>query len=404
MHILTFNAGSSSLSYKVFDYHENLKADLVFKGKAYRVGVKGTERSYIENNWNGQTSKEIVDIPDHKTAACLAARYIVNNGIHVDAVGHRFVHGGEFFKRSTILDRESLKQIIKCLPLAPLHNPISFNVIQEAMKVFADIPHYVVIDSAFHSTMPPKAYHYPLPDKIIERFKFRRFGFHGISYSFICGRMPKLLNVPSKKLNMIVCHLGTGGASVMAVKNGISIDTSMGFSPNSGLIMSTRSGDIDPALLLYLAKNKGMAPARIEAMLNNESGLRGICGFSSDITDIIGHMKDKQVKKEANLAFEMYIHRLKSYIGSYVFALGGCLNALVFTDDIGVGNPFIRQKVSESLVWAGIKIDKKKNDQARSDEATFIQSSDSKVAIVSIPTEEELMICLEGGRILGDLR
>ena len=173
----------------------------------------------------------------------------------------------------------------------------------------------------------------------------------------------------------------------MAVKNGISIDTSMGFSPNSGLIISTRSGDIDPALLLYLAKNKGMAPARIEAMLNNESGLRGICGFSSDITDIIGHMKDKQVKKEANLAFEMYIHRLKSYIGSYVFALGGCLNALVFTDDIGVGNPFIRQKVSESLVWAGIKIDKKKNDQARSDEATFIQSSYSKVAIVSIPTE-----------------
>ena len=404
MHILIFNAGSSSLSYKVFDYHENLKVDLVFKGKAYRVGVKGTERSYIENNWDGQTVKDIVDIPDHKTAARLAARHVINTGIHVDAVGHRFVHGGEYFKQSAVLDLENLSHIKECLPLAPLHNPISFSVIQEAMQAFADIPHYVVIDSAFHSTMPPKAYHYPLPDEIIERFKFRRFGFHGISYAYICDRMPKLLNVPSESLNMIVCHLGTGGASVMAVKNGVSIDTSMGFSPNSGLIMSTRSGDIDPALLLYLAKNKEMAPARIEAMLNNESGLRGICGFSSDITDIISHMKDEQVKGKAKLAFDMYIHRLKSYIGSYVFALEGRLNALVFTDDIGVGNPLIRQKVCEALVWAGIKINKDKNNQAKRDEASFIQSFYSKAAIVSIPTDEELMICLEGGRILGGSR
>jgi acetate kinase len=404
MHILIFNAGSSSLSYKVFDYHESLKVDLVFKGKAYRVGVKGTERSYIENNWNGQTVKEIVDIPDHKTAACLAARHVLNKGIRVDAVGHRFVHGGEYFKQSAVLDLENLAKIKECLPLAPLHNPISFSVIQEAMKVFADIPHYVVIDSAFHSTIPSKAYYYPLPDKIIERFKYRRFGFHGISYSYICSRMPKLLNMPLNRLNMIVCHLGTGGASVMAVKNGRSIDTSMGFSPNSGLIMSTRSGDIDPALLLYLAKNKEMAPARIEAMLNNESGLRGICGFSSDITDIISHMKDEQDREKANLAFEMYIHRLKSYIGSYVFALEGQVNALVFTDDIGVGNPLIRQKVCEALVWAGIKINEEKNNQAKSDEASFIQSFYSKVAIVSIPTEEELMICLEGGRILGGSR
>jgi acetate kinase len=404
MRILIFNAGSSSLSYKVFDFHKARKVDLVFKGKAYRVGVKGTERSYIENNWGGQTGKVIVDIPDHKTAACLAARYIVKNKIRVDAVGHRFVHGGEYFKESAVLDRDSLAKIKKCLPLAPLHNPISFSVIQEAMKVFADIPHYVVIDSAFHSTMPPKAYYYPLPDKIVERFKFRRFGFHGISYSYICNRMPKLLNVPSRKLNMIVCHLGTGGASVMAVKNGRSVDTSMGFSPNSGLIMSTRSGDIDPAILLYLAENKDLTPSKIEAMLNNKSGLLGICGFSSDIKDIIGHMEDEQAKERAKLAFEMYIHRLKSYIGSYVFALEGRMNALVFTDDIGVSNPLIRQKICESLVWAGIEIDKDKNNQAKSEEASFIQTSSSKVALVSIPTDEELMICLEGGRILGGLR
>ena len=190
----------------------------------------------------------------------------------------------------------------------------------------------------------------------------------------------------------------------MAVKNGRSIDTSMGFSPNSGLIMSTRSGDIDPAILLYLAENKDLTPSKIEAMLNNKSGLLGICGFSSDIKDIIGHMEDEQVKERAKLAFEMYIHRLKSYIGSYVFALEGRMNALVFTDDIGVSNPLIRQKICESLVWAGIEIDKDKNNQAKSEEASFIQTSSSKVALVSIPTDEELMICLEGGRILGGLR
>ena len=187
----------------------------------------------------------------------------------------------------------------------------------------------------------------------------------------------------------------------MAVRNGRSIDTSMGFSPNSGLIMSTRSGDIDPALILYLAKNKNMTPSQIEDMLNNKSGLLGICGFSSDITDIISHMKDEQLKERAKLAFEMYIHRLKSYIGSYIFALEGRLNALVFTDDIGVSNPLIRQKACESLVWAGIRIDPEKNNQAKSDEASFIQSSSSKIAIVSIPTDEELMIAREVKKLIG---
>ncbi|MBF0620003.1 MAG: acetate/propionate family kinase [Candidatus Omnitrophica bacterium] len=402
MHILVFNGGSSSLSYKVFDFRSAREVRLVLKGKAHRVGVKGTERSYIENHWNGKTTKEVLDIPDHKTAACLAAEYIVKNNIPVDAVGHRFVHGGEYFKQSAILDRDSLSKIKKCLPLAPLHNPISFHVINEARRVFADIPHYVVIDSAFHSTIEPRAYRYALPHKVVEKYKFRRFGFHGISYSYVCDRMPKMLNIPSEKLNMIVCHLGTGGASVMAVRSGASIDTSMGFSPNSGLIMSTRSGDIDPAVILYLVRERGMKPLDVEAMLNNKSGLRGISGFSSDITDIIKNMKDPQYEARAALALEMYIQRLKGYIGSYVMALGGKVDALVFTDDIGVGNPFIRQRVCASLGWAGMVIDPVKNDQARSDAAAFIQAASSKVAIVSIPTEEELMICLEGGRILGE--
>lgn len=400
MRILVFNAGSSSLSYKVFDVHGSRKPDVVFKGKAYRVGVKGTEPSYMENTCNGKTEKRTVDIPDHRTAAALAAQYIVTHGIGVDAVGHRFVHGGEYFKRSEILDAASLAEITQCLPLAPLHNPISFAVIHEAMLAFADIPHYVVIDSAFHATMPSKAYHYPLPQDIIARFKFRRFGFHGISYSYICDRMPGLLNVPLERLNMIVCHLGTGGASVMAVENGVSVDTSMGFSPNSGLIMSTRSGDIDPAVLLELVRREGLAPSEVEALLNNKSGLRGVSGFSSDITDIINNVDHPLRGARARLALDMYIFRLKSYIGSYVMALKGRMDALVFTDDIGVGNPLIRELACGSLAWAGIVIDKEKNRQARHDTSAFVQAAASKVAIVSIPTEEELMICLEGGRIL----
>ena len=402
MHILVFNGGSSSLSYKVFAFQNDRKVDLILKGKAYRVGVKGTARSYIETHCNGTVEKDIVDIPDHKTAACLAAKHIAKNRIPVDAVGHRFVHGGEYFKKSAILDHKSLILIKKCLPLAPLHNPLSYSVIQEAMRAFSGIPHYVVIDSAFHATIPSRAYHYPLPTKVIDNFKFRRFGFHGISYSYICDRLPKLLHVPSGRLNAIICHLGTGGASVMVAKNGESIDTSMGFSPNSGLIMSTRSGDIDPAVLLYLVEDKDLTSSQVETLLNNKSGLRGISGFSSDITDIISHKDDAQFQERARLALEMYIHRLKSYIGSYVMVLKGRVNALVFTDDIGVGNPYIRERVCESLGWAGIEIDKDKNNTTRSDAATFIQTASSKVSIVSMPTEEELMICLEGGRILGE--
>ncbi len=404
MQILVFNGGSSSLSYKIFDCQGGRDADLVFKGKAHRVGVKGTEPSYIETEWNGKKEKRLVAIADHRTAAMLAAQDMINKGIRVDAVGHRFVHGGEYFKRSAILDSESLAAITRCLPLAPLHNPISFHVINEAMRVFNGIPHYVVIDSAFHSTIPPRAYHYPLPGSIIDQFKFRRFGFHGISYSYICDRMPALLHVPSDRLNMIVCHLGTGGASVMAVENGVSVDTSMGFSPNSGLIMSTRSGDIDPAIILKLVKERGMPPSEVESLLNNRSGLRGISGFSSDLTDIIHHLDHPEHKKRAALALAMYIFRLKSYIGSYVLALKGRVNALVFTDDIGVGNPLVRELSCETLGWAGIVIDKAKNNMTGSHEAAaFVQASCSKVAVVSIQTEEELMICLEGRRILGEV-
>lgn len=399
MHILVFNGGSSSLSYKVFSC-EGERVGLVFKGKAYRVGVKGIEPSYIESTYQGATERETVAIKDHATAARLASMQIKKRGIPVDAVGHRFVHGGEYFKTSALLDEASLEKLKGCLPLAPLHNPLAYNIIMESMKVFCAVPHYVVIDSAFHSTLSPKAYTYALPSEIVERYKYRRYGFHGISYSYVCHRMPEILDIPREKLRMIVCHLGTGGASVMAVDGGCSLDTSMGSSPNSGLIMSTRSGDIDPMVILHLLESTSMTAKQVEELLNNKSGLRGISGFSSDITDIIAKLQDPQCGDRARLAFDMYIHRLKSYIGSYIGVLQARFDALVFTDDIGVGNALIRQRVCESLCWAGVAIDESKNAAVSPGGVCFIESASSRAKIVTIPTEEELMICLEGNRIL----
>ena len=401
MHILIFNGGSSSLSYKIFDLQAACKVKVVLQGKAYRVGVQGTRSSYIENHFQGKVVKEIVPIPDHITATVLASDYIKKQNIKVDVIGHRFVHGGEYFKRSALLNRTNLKKLERCVFLAPLHNPISLNVIHEAKKLFPHVPQYAVSDCAFHASIPPKAYTYPLPAKIIKRYKYRRYGFHGISYSYICRRVPEFLKVTPEKMNMIICHLGTGGASVTAIKNGRSADTSMGSSPNSGLIMSTRSGDIDPMVIFYLIQTCGYSPQKVEDLLNKKSGLLGISGFSGDITDIIARMRDRRFQKRARLAFEMYVHRLKSYIGSYIAVLGGQIGALVFTDDIGVNNPLIRERVCVSLQWAGFFMDKKKNRRAPKDRPAFIQSSLSKIPIITMPTDEELMICLEGGRLLG---
>lgn len=401
MHILVFNGGSSSLSYKIFDLHTTRKVKVVLQGKAHRVGVQGTRSSYIENHFKNKAEKEIVPIPDHTTATALASDYIKKYHIKVDAIGHRFVHGGEYFKRSALLDRTNLKKLERCVFLAPLHNPISLNVIHEAKRLFPHVPQYAVSDCAFHASIPPKAYTYPLPSKMIERYKYRRYGFHGISYSYICRCVPEFLRVAPKRMNMIICHLGTGGASVTAIKNGCSVDTSMGSSPNSGLIMSTRSGDIDPMVIFYLVQTCGYSPQKVEDLLNKKSGLLGVSGFSGDITDIIAHMRDRRFQKRAKLAFEMYVYRLKSYIGSYVAVLGGQIGALVFTDDIGVHNPLIRERVCASLQWAGFSLDKKKNRRAPKNKPAFIQSSSSKIPIIIMPTDEELMICLEGGRLLG---
>ena len=289
-------------------------------------------------------------------------------------------------------------EILKSLlPLIPLHHPPALSVIYKCREIFPDIPQYVTSDCAFHSTIPYYAYTYALPKNVIKKFGFRKYGFHGLSYQYVVEEASRFLKIPLKKLKIVACHLGTGGSSVAAVKNGQSIDTSMGYTPLPGLMMSTRSGDIDPMLTIYLITLYGYHPDSLIDILNKKSGLLGISGFSSDIRDIIQVISKN---KQAELAFNMFVHALKKYIGSYVVALEG-IDTLIFTDDIGIHNWFVREKVCENMEWCGIKLDKELNKQAVEEKISLLNDKNSRVHILVVPNEEELAICLEGIKLIG---
>ena len=397
MNILVFNCGSSSLTYKVFEVSGSKDAKELISGKAHRVGVKGRESSFIEHHFQKAIRKDVVVIKNHNQAAILVLRHLNESGIDISYIGHRFVNGGAHFSRSVFINKDVLKNLYLCLPLAPIHNPVVLEVIRECSIKFPLIKQYVTFDTAFHSTIPYCAYTYAIPKKIIEKFGFRKYGFHGLSYSYVAKVIPGILGKAAKKIKIVACHLGTGGSSVAAIDGGVSIDNSMGYSPLPGLIMSTRCGDIDPMLAIYLMVTYGYRPDYLMDMLNKESGLLGVSGFSSDIRDII-HRISKE-GEQGGLALDMYIHRLKKYIGSYVTILGG-IDALVFTDDIGLRNPLIREKVCENMGWCGISLDKRLNRKAVGNAASMLNTNSSEVKIISLPAEEELAICLEGLKLL----
>lgn len=401
MNILVFNCGSSSLSYKLFRVIGPEDIEVVLSGKAHRVGVKGKELSSIEHFFQGEIRKDVTPLKNHKQAAILILQYLNENGINIDYIGHRFVNGGTHFSKSVFINKDILKKLYLCLPLAPIHNPVILEVIQECVKRFPHIKQYVAFDTAFHSTIPYCAYTYALPKKIIQKFGFRKYGFHGLSYSYITKVVPKFLKRSPKKMKIVACHLGTGGSSVAAIDGGMSIDNSMGYSPLPGLMMSTRCGDIDPMLTIYLMARYEYRPDYLIDILNKESGLLGVSGFSSDIRDIIHNISKEG--EQAGLALDMYVHRLKKYIGSYIALLGG-IDALVFTDDIGLRNPFIREKVCEEMKWCGIVLDKKLNRAAVGNTISVLNTKSSKVKIISLPTEEEFAICFEGLKLLGEKR
>ncbi len=404
MATLVFNCGSSSLSYKVFQTPRGRPPQVVVAGKAHRVGVTGTAPAFVEHHAGGEVRRQETLIPDHRTAARLILEYLRATGVNVELVGHRFVHGGSLFNASAFLDRDTLRKLRSCLPLAPIHNPISLGVIHECRQSLPEVRQYVTFDSAFHCTIPDYAYTYALPRQIARRFGFRKYGFHGLSYWFVSRQVPGILNIPADRLKLVVCHLGTGGSSVAAIKGGRSVDTSMGYSPLPGLVMSTRSGDVDPMLMLYLMAVYGMRGDDLMDMLNRKSGLLGVSGFSSDLTDIIQRLDEDKFAgdnrdEQPLLAFRMYIQRVRKYVGGYIVALGG-VDALVFTDDIGVRSWRVREEVCQGMEWCGIRLDAGRNRQGNPGATCLINAGDSRVSVLSIPSDEELAIYLQGQELL----
>ncbi len=393
-HFVVFNAGSSSLGYKVYRVQDPDSMQVLAGGKAHRVGVTGAELSSVEHVRDGVQDREEVPLSTHREAADHILGYLQGQGVPMECVGHRFVHGGSLLTKASLLDDQVLGKLSRCVALAPIHNPAALEVIGESRRRLPEVPQYVSLDSAFHATIPARAHTYAIPASLARRYALRKYGFHGLSYEFVSVEAARHLGRPLRSLRLVVCHLGTGGSSVAAIQGGESVDTSMGYSPLPGLMMSTRAGDVDPMLGPYLMAAHGWRADEVMDLLNRESGLLGISGHSSDIRDI--QQGGGTCSPGSNgLALGMYAHRLRKYIGSYAVVLGG-MDALVFTDDIGVTNWRIREEVCADMAWCGVKLDAQANRRAASDHLVCVSSPDSTVSVLTVPNDEELMICRQG--------
>jgi len=395
MNILVINSGSSSVKYKFFDVKDEKE---LARGVVERIGLKKSELLHIPID--GKEVKISKEIPDHESAIRLALDFLTHkeHGVikdisEIGAVGHRVVHGGEEFSDSTIITDEVIKTVKSYFKLAPLHNPPNLLGIKVAQKLLPNIKHVAVFDTAFHQTIPPSAYLYGLPYSFYEKERIRRYGFHGTSHKYVALRTAEILKEPLSKLKLIIAHLGNG-CSISAVKNGQSINTSMGFTPLEGLLMGTRSGDIDPAIVLYLMGEKGLSAEDIDNLLNKKSGLLGMSGISSDMRDVYEALQGGN--KKAKLAFEVFVDRIQKYIGSYMVAMDG-VDAIVFTAGIGENHAPTRSAVCEKLSFMGVAIDSKKNNSAAKEK--IITTDDSRVKVLVVPTNEELMIARETYRL-----
>lgn len=390
MVILVLNCGSSSAKYQVYDWNNK---KVLSVGVVERIGL---EYSTIEQKSEGKpTYNERFSSPTHKEAIELILKMIcspeygvIKNLSDIGAVGHRVLHGGEVFKESALVDENTLETLKSLIPLGPLHMPANIMGIEAVMALLPGVPNAIVMDTAFHQTMPSEAFMYALPKEWYEKYNVRRYGFHGTSHLYCSKRASVLLGKKSKDTNVVIAHIGNG-ASVSAVKNGVCIDTSMGLTPLEGLVMGTRSGDMDPAIMPYIMKNTGVSASEMDTILNKKSGLFGICGLT-DRRDVENAMNEGN--KDAELAFKMEARRIKKYIGSYMFLLGK-VDALVFTAGVGEFGSTMRELATAGLEEFGIKLNKKANRLARSRNGEFeISSKDSKVKVFVIPTDEELVI------------
>ncbi len=390
MKILVVNAGSSSLKYQLFDMESG---EVLAKGNCERIGIDGA----ITHKRPGKEDyKSDANLPDHKAAIELVLKLLcdselgVISGAHeIGAVGHRVAHGGEKIRKSSIIGDEELKYLESIVEINPLHGPPAISGIKACKSVMPNVKHVGVFDTSYYSTMEEKAYIYPIPYELYEKYKIRRYGFHGTSHRFVCAKAMDILG--KKDAKIITCHLGNG-SSITASVGGKAIDTSMGFTPQEGVPMGTRSGSLDPTVVTYIMKKEGLSPDEMEKLLNSKSGLLGVSGVSSDCRDVL-EAQDEGDKRSA-LAMDILVHYIKKIIGSYVAEMNG-LDALVFTAGIGENDGIVRDLICKDLSYLGIEIDNDINLNCGRGVQTEITKKGSKVRTFAIPTNEEYMIALD---------
>lgn len=397
MKILVLNCGSSSVKYKLID---SSTKEVLAEGGVEKIGL---EDSFLKfKRPDGSKETITVSMPDHKEAIKQISKVLTDpkEGViksfdEIEAVGHRVVHGMEYFNKSVLITPEVVERVKECYPVAPLHNPANITGIEAVTELMPNTPQVAVFDTAFHQTMPAKAYMYALPYEDYEKYGVRRYGFHGTSHRYVSARVCEFLGVPYDKQRIITCHIGNGG-SVTAIKDGKSVDTSMGLTPTEGLMMGTRVGDVDPGALAYLMERLNLDAEGLLKLINKQSGVLGVSGISNDMRDIEAAIEKGD--ERAKLALDMYEYRLLKYIGAYTAVLGG-VDIIVFTGGVGENQPQTRERICKQLAYLGVTFNAEAN-KSRGEEVV-ISGEDSKVKVVVIPTDEELMIAQDTAAIVG---
>ena len=401
MNILVINAGSSSLKYQLIDASNE---SVIAKGLCERIGMPESKLTYKPTGGTPQVT--VKDMKDHTDAMKMVldalmdpSAGVIKNLSEIGAVGHRLVHGGEKFTGSALITDEMLKVMDELTDLAPLHNPANLMGVSACKAIMKDTPMVGVFDTAFHQTMPQKAFLYALPYDAYQNMKIRRYGFHGTSHKYVSGEAIKKLNKPVEETKVITCHLGNG-SSIAAIRGGKSVDTSMGFTPLEGVPMGTRCGDIDPAIVLHLMEQKGWSASKVNSYLNKESGMQGLSGVSSDFRDLWA--ADDQGNARARLALEVFCYKVKKYIGSYIAAMNG-VDAIVFTAGVGENDPPVREQILSDMEYLGIVLDKAANNATVRGKEGEINAPQSRVKVFVIPTDEEMAIARDTARIVSEL-
>ena len=390
MKVLVVNAGSSSLKYQLFD---TSSSSVLAKGNCERIGIDGS-RIIHKTTGKDEYVKETV-LSDHSAAMALVVETLLDKTVgclnsvdEIEAIGHRVVHGGAYFTKSVLVNDEVMDILEKCISYAPLHTPAHIMGIKGCMSIMPNVPEVLVFDTAFHQTMSKEAYMYGISYDMYEDYQIRRYGAHGTSHRYVSAEMIKLMGGDPNGTKIVTCHIGNG-SSISAVKDGKCVDTSMGFTPLDGILMGTRCGAIDPAIVPFIMEKKGYTPKEVEAYMNKKCGFLGISGISSDSRDVEKAMNEGN--ERAKLAYDMLCYQIKKFIGSYSAAMGG-LNAIVFTAGIGEHAPYIRAKALEGLEYLGVKLDPERNTFGHSSTPVKVSADDSKVQVYMIPTNEELVI------------